>query len=222
MNKSHFKFRWNKTLSFSIKNPSHAYKLKNLFRAWNEVLIEYESAWREYKNLPYIYNEQAEIGLLAIAARDTKGFPFIEFSIQKHGQGKNYGGRADLEIYWKKKLDWCLGVEAKPANISCSSRRRDKNLVQTIKVPLEEAQKCVNTLRSSYHDRLALVIGKLVHASDDFDRKQLRTDLFSAAWRLKADFCTIHFCEDDIWKNSDYDNCPGIALIGKISGKRGV
>ena len=219
MNTAYFKFNWNEGSSFRENYPKHAYKVRSLFKSWSDVLEEYEIAWRNEKNLPYVYNEQAEVGLLAIAARDTKGLPFIEFSIRKHSKENDYGGRADLEIYWKK-LDWYLEVEAKPIGISCSLRRRDKDLVQTLKTPLEEARNCADKLKKSYHDRLALVIGLLVRASGDFDRKQFCKVLFNAAWHVRADFCAIHFCENDIWMNSDFNKCPGIALIGKIYGKR--
>ena len=217
---SNFIFKWNPTISFPKNYPSHANKMRTLFKAWNNVLEEYELAWREVKNLPYVYNEQAEVGLLAVAARDTRGLPFLEFSIRKQGQEKNYGGRADLEIYWRKILDWNLGIEAKAINISCSLRRRDKDLIQTLKAPLTEAHISVKKLRKSYFDYLALVIGRLVNASDDFSRKQLLAVLFKAAWQVKADFCAIHFCDDDIWKSSEFNDCPGIVIIGKMSGKR--
>jgi len=220
MSKVNFMLRWNEASLFRKNHPRHIYKLGRLLRAWNGVLEEYEGAWRKVKILPYIYNEQAEIGLLATAARDTQSLPFIEFSTQKIINGKRYVGRADLEIYWTEKLDWCLGIEAKPASISCSSRRRNKDLFFIIQEPLEEARKCVKTIKKHYVDCMALVIGLLNHASDDFNRKQFCKDLFDAAWRLKADFCVIHFCDDEIWKNSWDKDCPGIALIGKLYGKR--
>jgi hypothetical protein len=213
-------FRWNPNTSFPTKNPSHANKLKSLFKAWNNLLEEYELAWRKYKEIPYVDNEQAEVSLLAIAARDTKGLPLMEVSKQKHEQKADYSGRVDLEIYWTMKLDWCLGIEAKKVFISCSPRRKDKDYVQTIKSPLDEAGKCVKTIEKSYIDSMALVIGILSQASEDFDEKRFCIDIFSAAWKIKADFCSIHFCEEDIWKNSNFKRYPGIALIGKMYGKR--
>lgn len=219
MSEVQFKFELNPESPLN-NYSSYANKLRGLFRSWNGILEEYEEAWRKDKNLPYIYNEQAEIVLLALAARETSGFPFVEFSIQKHNKGDDYAGRVDLEISWKR-LDWYLGVEAKRAKISCSSRRHDKDLVNTIKTPLKEASACANGLNKYYHDRLALVIGPLVLADDSFDGRKFSDVLVNAAWEVKADFCVIHICDVDTWMNSDSPRCPGIVLVGKMYGKRG-
>jgi hypothetical protein len=33
--------------------------------------------------------------------------------------------------------------------------------------------------------------------------------------KLRADFCAVHLCREDVWQASEHRNCPGIAIVGK-------
>jgi hypothetical protein len=62
-----------------------------LLKSWHNTLRRYERAWGS-DDLAYVYGEQANIGLLAVAAEKTKAFPFIEFSTERgHGMERISG-----------------------------------------------------------------------------------------------------------------------------------
>jgi hypothetical protein len=212
---------------FPTRYPIYKCELEKLFKeSWPKILEKYESAWSNTGNLPYTYGEQPDIGLLAIAAWEIKAFPFIEFWYKKDNKTGIYAGRTDLEILWKglgrKKADWLSGVEAKRAEVSCSAKRNDKDLAQTIEKHLNKAAEDVHSLTEyypHYYNRLALVFGRLEEVSDDFDRERFSYNLFSAAWQTGADFCSIHFCDDGIRKKTKEER-PGIAIIGKFDNSK--
>jgi len=189
--------------------------IKELFQSWHKTLRRYEQAWGT-SDLAYVYNEQAQVGLLAIAAEKARGLPFIEFSAKRHQAKRDYSGRADLSIRRlamnKKKELW---VEAEPVSVNYEDTVTD--LASRMRGPFNEAKKSVRSLAEAGWPRLALVFVKLIGASyASFDPESLKDRLCKATKQLNADFCAVHFCNPDLWPQSPHNDCPGIAAVGKV------
>lgn len=190
--------------------------IRQLFQSWHRTLRRYERAWGP-RDLAYVYNEQAQVGLLAVAAEKAKGLPFIEFSTKRRRGNRDYSGRADLKIF-RIKTKEAVWVEAEPASVDC--RNTIECLKEKMRLPFAEAKKSVETLAEADGLRLALVIVKLIGASPtSCDAELVRDRVYGAAKRLNAHFCAIHFCNRDLWTGSPHRDCPGIAAVGRIFPK---
>ena len=190
--------------------------IEQLFQSWHRTLRRYERAWGP-RDLAYVYNEQAQVGLLAVAAAKAKGLPFIEFSTKKHQVNRDYSGRADLKVL-RLETKQEIWFEAKPASVECNNTIRC--LQRIMRGPFKEAKKNVMSLAEAGWPRLALVFVKLTGASPtNFDSESFQDRLYRAAKQLNADFCAIHFCSLALWAHSPHPDCPGIATVGKVFGK---
>jgi hypothetical protein len=130
--------------------------LKPVFKNWNATIIEYCEAWRQakaphsYSDVPYYYNERANLSLLAAAFWKSGWIALEEYSAEKEyrnskppGKGpvsKKRGtkerarGRADLlvtkgckdgstDVQIEAKQGWILGKPGKDKNIIPSIKK---------------------------------------------------------------------------------------------------
>lgn len=183
-----------------------------LFRHWHNTLRQYERTWGT-DCLAYVYNQQPNVGLLAIAAYRMEGLPFVDFSIQKRGPGgRKYQGRCDLSIFLKKGKEVFIEAE----RITVGFQDEADVLKTKLAKPLKKATNAVNRIIPKYYLAIGIVfiIPKKV-AKSDFDPNGFIDCLDEARKKLNADICAVHFGKHEIWSQVPNNDCPGIAVVGK-------
>ena len=114
----------------------------DLLESWHAVLCDLETAMA-YWDLPYVYGERPNLGILAAAATRIGYVPFEEYSAEK-GRGKSRQlGRADLWLATNEGLKQ-FDFEAKHIPLSFQT----KKLAKTIQRHLDIAAKDASDIRS--------------------------------------------------------------------------
>jgi hypothetical protein len=210
-----FIWQWHGT-SYREKNPLC---VRKLFKSWDEVLHQYEHAWRDTGDLPYIYDERAQVGLLAISSRIINGYPLTEFSVDRIG---NISGRGycDLGIVWQRK-DFETWIEA--GHIRISWYDLTHNFYDKVYMRFWHAKHDIRSLKKRGHSLAILFIRFYnfpVHKNKDKEYTQtvqeLKSILNKTTRRLNADFFTLHLCSPKLVAKSKSEDCPGIAVIGQL------
>ncbi|AGG07385.1 hypothetical protein [Dehalococcoides mccartyi] len=194
--------------SYQYKTKIQRKFTKLLLRAWNNTLRRYERIWGT-DDLAYVYGEQANIGILAIAAEKAGGLPFLEFSTEK-GKGKgHHQGRADLQIITHSGDCW--DIEAKRVQRKCDA----PDLEECIKAALNDAVRDVKNISHRSDKAMGIVFvipyGVTMSGNEWADFEMMMMDLTV----LKADFSATHLCKTDIWANTPHVDCPGIGIVGR-------
>lgn len=182
----------------------------NLLESWDGVLRDLETAM-EYWDLPYVYGERPNLGILAAAATRIGYVPFEEYSAQKGWGRSQQLGRADLWLATKegrKQYDF----EAKHIPLSF----RTKKLAKTIQRHLDIAARDVSNIRYKADCSIGIVFASPYGATPkDFDPNPF-WDQLSDLKQYGGDFCAFHICESKIWSRNDYyKDRPGIAIVGR-------
>lgn len=184
-----------------------------LLKSWHEQLIRYEQAWRPSKIVPYVYNEQPQVGFLAIASEKLGWLPLLDFSTQRRRGKERISGRGDMLLTNERNGNE-IWIEVEPANI----RTKDDSQVLKDKIlgAYSEAIACCKSLAERYGSpALALIVAKISMAKEkDFSPADFQVNVFTAQEMLKADFCAIHICESSIYAKSCFANCPGLVITG--------
>lgn len=184
-----------------------------LLESWDKTLRELEKAFGIH-DLPYVYRERTNVGILAAAATKLGYLTFEEYSVEKRRQRRWRQGRADLYICSKDSRKE-FNIEAKYKVVSF----RNQRLAQTIAPILETVIKDVVVLRKSEHSRrIGIVFLRPWGAKpDDFDPTPFWSQLRDRA-SYGADFCAFHLCKFEIWSQQEtHNDCPGIAVVGKYA-----
>lgn len=188
--------------------------IKNLLEKWDQTLRDFEKVIT-VEDLPYVYGERTNIGLLAAAATKTGFIVLEEYALQKR-QGRQYKpGRADLWLYnAENSLD--ISIEAKCKELSWNSKR----VAELIKPILEDAVHDVEEVRPSEGAKysLGIVFIRPCNANPhNFNPSDFWTQLSDRSL-LSADFCLMHLCKYNIWSQQKYNKgYPGIVILGKFS-----
>jgi len=186
--------------------------IPKLLEKWLEILNELEEVFAP-DNLPYVYNERAQIGILAAAAIRLRCLTFEEYSRGK-GQGpKRRAGRADLWLY-DRDTGKDFNIEAKRQTVKWNST----DVASVVKESLDWAVKEVHELQdrqAAYNLGIVLLCPWGAKPGGELEAtpfwNQLRDRL-----SYDGDFCAFHLCEPKIWPNlKAHRDCPGIALVGK-------
>jgi hypothetical protein len=185
--------------------------IPGLLEKWDKTLREMEETLGVY-DLPYVYGERTNIGILASAAAKLGYLTLEEYSTEKRRSRKWNPGRADIYIC-RKDGQQEFNIEAKYDTVSFNSYR----LAQKIGRLLDEAAKDVKKLRpyARVH-RLGVAFLRPYGARpDDFDPTPFWTQLRDRA-SYGGSFCALHLCKYEIWsKHQEHVGCPGIAIVGK-------
>ncbi len=194
-----FRFRWNRRRSF----------IYELLESWDGMLRDLEAAMAGW-DLPYVYGERPNLGILAAAATRIEYVPFEEYSAEK-GRGKSRRlGRADLWLATKdgaKQFDF----EAKYIRLSL----RNKKLAKTIRRHLDMAAKDASNISYKSDCSIGIIFASPYGATrENFDPDPF-WDQLSDLKQYGGDFCAFHICESEIWSQTDYKDRPGIAVIGR-------
>lgn len=128
--------------------------LKPVLRRWGRLIDGYCAA--HPRDVPYFYNERANVGVLAAAAWGGGGGSLEEYPCKRDGNGEGVRGRTDLYIYDK---DNSATIEAKQVWWTPRSR------VAAISAPLREAHAQAVTTREA-DVRVAAVFATLMLPAD--------------------------------------------------------
>lgn len=212
MSRRRYSFKW-------LKRGRPKGYVKSLFASWDKTLRRYEQSWSHTGDLPYVYNQQAQVGLLAIASERIPALPFIEFSTEKRKERKNYSGRADLSIMLKNTKEE-ISIEAERTVVHYDAESGE--MVARLRKPMKKAwEELFQTLAGNDSGTLGLAILFVIvdKASEStFDEDSFLNEIYSASKKLGVDFCAAHFCSPEIWAKTEYQ-CPGIVCIGKSTTK---
>jgi len=190
-----------------------------LLQKWHKVLQQYEVEWTEVtKNrpkenfLPYVYNEQAQIGLLAVAGKGIGGFPFIEFNQDKHTWSGR--GQQDLEIISADHKIW--SIEAKYLEIEKSTSNLPLRLENKMKSAIHDVKSLPNIKRGT---NIAIVFFRPWGYDTGGAHEDFINDVESLYRRSRhCDFLAYHLCQKKILKQPKHPHpdSPGIAILGKL------
>ena len=201
-----------------------------LLQGWNETLRDYEIAWwNAYRkgnwgktDLPYVYNEEALVGILAFAAVKLHAYPFIEFDQDK--RTKTCRGRQDLNIIYPndRKLD-CWTIEAALARVDCRTHKPPKAFDGEVEYAKQHAICHLKVNRSRRYDTaaIAIVFVTLTTKCQTESIRRTAEEFFKQLTRkTKPDFAALHLCRPDILRESRHPHCPGQAILGWYHGRK--
>jgi hypothetical protein len=162
------------------------------------------------KVLPYIYNEEAQVGILAIAAERIGGFPFMEFDQDKRTQTGR--GKQDLEIISSDNRVW--SIEAKYLVVDPADDNLESSVEKKMKLTVRAVKKLVNR---KVGNSMAIVFVRPYNCTTDSEceafAKRIR-NLISSRFS-EGGFAAIHFCREDVRMKSEHRDSPGIAILGR-------
>ena len=175
----------------------------------------------KHQDLPYVYIERTDIGLLSAAAHEMGAVPIEEYSADKGKGAERYIGRADLWICLKDGTTF--DFEAKQEWIPLNSKR----IAKIIKPKLEEAAYAAKKLTYPSNWSIGIVfVTPYIHTlSRKIESMPFKKQILAFKKQILdndsygGDFVAVHFCDEQIWKTARIDKeffYPGIATVGKI------
>ncbi|MBI2873321.1 MAG: hypothetical protein HYY00_09065 [Chloroflexi bacterium] len=192
---------------------------RKLFRSWHNVLRKYEQAWQD-NDLAYVYNQEANVGVLALAAWKIGRLPFLEFSVKKltsPGRRRRYSGWGDLSIWPMEEGGKRGGILIEAERVQRSWKNKNDSMANKIRECLKKATGDASRISEWDARRMGLVFAIPFGARNgQFEPTTFWTTLVETRRSLKADFCAFHLCKRDIWSQQrKHKDCPGVAVIGK-------
>lgn len=181
----------------------------SLLKSWHRVLCDLETAMGTW-DLPYVFGERPNLGILAAAAVRVEYVPFEEYSAEK-GRGKSRRkGRADLWLATKNGTK-AFDFEAKYIEPSFRSKR----LAGTIQHHLDIAAKDAFDIRYKSDNTIGIVFISPYGATHKDFSANLFWDQLSDLRQYGGNFCALHICAPEIWSRTSYKDRPGIAIVGR-------
>ena len=188
----------------------------------SRVLIEWDRLLRHYERtlgneeIPYIYGERTNVGVLAVAAANMGGLTYIEATTDRRRRGKRATGRPDLFVATENgRSRYYLEAKAVDHNPVTDGAEA----VETVKRRLREARRQARSVDDrGPNDRIGItfVIAKIKPAeTDEYDATEFERRFGNPATFL-ADFAAVHHCARSIWAKGPH-TCPGVALIGRYA-----
>lgn len=212
-----FIWKWNNKIQ-----KDHPQYVRDLFKSWDIILRQYERVWHDTGDLPYVYDERAQVGLLAVASREMNGCPVTEFYTERTGNKSGYG-YGDLAIVWPRRE---FETWAEISHIRLSWHDAMNNMYDRVYKRFWHAKNGVKSLKFRSRSLAIMFIRFYNFNEDDYKPKvfnqkinELKNVLNKTTQRLKADFFAVHLCEPRLVKNSKSKDCPGIAVIGQLYKK---
>ena len=195
--------------SFWFQGDRRRSRIYELLVNWNGALRALEKAM-DTSDLPYVYRERPNLGILAVAAAKTGYIPFEEYSTEK-GRGKSRRkGRGDLWLVAKdgsKAFDF----EAKYIDVSLHSKKLAKTIQHHLDIVVKDA--------FALPYKSDCTIGIVFVCPYGATRENFNPELF---WRqlsdlrlYSGDFCALHTCPPEIWWHNYHKGRPSIAIVGR-------
>ena len=189
--------------------------LYTLFNRWHRTMRDYKCKYAEVStsstetDLPYVYGEKTQVGLLGIAAYRAQGFPLMEFEQDK--KTRTGRGRQDLGTIAGNSCIW--DIEAKFLQIGVANPEFEGTVKSKVTEAVNDAKKL--RCRSAAHT-VGLTFVAPCGASNTRDLKLFSSQVFKVSGSIRNRFSAIHFCERESWRQSAHPDCPGIAIIGQF------
>ena len=181
----------------------------NLLARWDRVLRDLEAAMAPW-DLPYVYGERPNLGILAAAATRIGYIPFEEYSAEK-GRGKSRRkGRAD---FWLATENGTRAFDFEAKYIQPSFR--SKRLARTIQRHLDMASKDAADIRYKSDCTIGIVFISPYGATYKDFSSNLFWNQLSDLSQYGGGFCAFHICAPEIWSRTDSQDRPGIAIVGR-------
>lgn len=197
--------------------------IKRLLRQWHQELAEATKRLRPYEELPYWYNERANVGYVAQAVSKL-GFAVVEEYTVHRGEGnKVHPGRADLWFGDDLKDEYIVEFKQHWASIQGD----DKTLTENIVWCLNAAQKqllAIEATPARRPSKVAMVfVGPWVAKSDRSRWKELLGPFLKRITRpadYGSEFSTVFVPPDDLQgsKGRAIDDYlyPAMAVFGRV------
>jgi len=194
-----------------------------LLREWHKTLCAYETEWSKVweergwgrSDLPYIWNQEALVGILAFAAVKLDAYPFIEFGQDKSTPTRR--GRQDLNIMYSSGRDWdSWTIEASLVRIEPLTQEPGKLVEEKVRLAKEDALRQLEGNENREYDTgsIAIVFVTFTERPEDSGRETAENLFSHLTRRTKPDFAALHLCRPDILKKSDTPGQPGQAILG--------
>jgi hypothetical protein len=181
---------------------------------WDGVLKRYEEGYVKHAkqtgkktwDLPYVYNENAQVALLAIAAWEMGYFPFVNFNRTK--RTKTGRGFQDLEILGPECRLWDFEAVFR----ECIEITSEAKAQTRIGAALDEAEYEARQIpRRDKRAGIAFLVPNKAKSEEDLC--QFVTMVKGSLKR--RDFGAIHFAPEKTWRESSHKDCPGVAIVGR-------
>lgn len=188
-----------------------------LLSEWNGTLCGYENEyrriWPDDCDLPYLYKEIPQVGLLAIAAREIGGFPLMEWgSLKKVVKGTpRRKGRQDLEIIYEDKIYWLEAKYCEP-----TIKLGPDYFMTKIRDSLAAAKEAVRERDGRAVKRLAItfVVPKSVRTDTQW-KEEVKDKIRELVQRSPKYFAGFHHCNPSVLASAaTYVKRPGIIIVG--------
>jgi hypothetical protein len=195
--------------AFEIKGVRKKSFLHSLFHCWHTILQDYEHELYPW-DLGYLYRERTNVGFLSAAAAKKGCLVLEEFNCKKKGwKGKRRTGRGDLWIYQPSGTGYRF--EAKRIEPNVKTKDIKQEVKKALKKALGEAKRVLSEDWPEKPVGIVFVV-PYIPKRYEYDVENLRHELLDAT-PMSADFCAIHFCEQEV-KEHRYRR-PCVAIIGK-------
>lgn len=185
--------------------------IEDLLISWDGVLRDLETAMETW-DLPYVFGERPNLGILAVAATRIGHVPFEEYSAEK-GRGKSRRtGRADLWLATKNGIRE-FDIEAKCIQVSFRSKRLSKTVRHHLDIAAQDASDILNKSDKTIG---IVFISPYGARREDFDTSFFWDQLCDMS-QYGGNFCALHICAPEILSRAPkcYEDRPGIAIVGR-------
>ena len=178
-----------------------------LINKWDQTLRKYEQVMKE-EDLPYVYGERPNLGILATAATKLGFITLEEYETKRKGKY----GRADLWMY-SEALNIDVSIEAKFVKLSWKSSL----LAETISRNLDLAVDEVSAIDENALYSLGIVFIRPYGADSVKFQPVNYWNQIKDRSAIGADFCSMHICKTETWANQQCaKGYPGIVMAGKF------
>lgn len=182
---------------------------KDLIEKWDHTLREFENVM-SVEDLPYVYGERTNLGLLAVASAQVGFIALEEYRTEKKGKY----GRSDLWLYnGVHSVD--ISIEAKFCELSWNSKIVAQKLKKLLDAAVDNAEVTKKYEGATYSLGIAFI--RPYNADPNQFISSTYWNQISNRSLTDADFCAMHLCRKDIWTKQKYaKGYPGIVMAGKF------
>ena len=210
--------------------PSHSIKgtwckrrllnLHGILDQWTEIVARMGRKWNKSGDVPWWYNERADLSLFAGAVWWSGGDVLEEFSSVKRKIGKttgrlhsSYSGRVDLYFETPNGSDYYLECKSMWSGAS----RPNESSIRKIEDHLEWACYDIKKFHPQRSRRLGLVFAKpyIVRSSSKVDVKKKISDWLVLMESVNCDAMAWSFPSSGKCGKSTTNYCPGVAIFIK-------
>ena len=209
--------------------PSHPFQgssckrrllnLHGILEEWTEIVARMGRKWNKSGDVPWWYNERADLSLFAGAVWRAGGDVMEEFSSEKRKIGKttgrlhsSYTGRVDLYFETPNRSDYYLECKS----IWSGASRPNDSSIRKIEDHLEWACHDIKKFHPHRYRRLGLTFAKpYIRRSPGVDVKEKISDWLTLMEAVDCDARAWSFPMSCKCGKASDNFCPGVAIFIK-------